>query len=74
MNAKQAKLLRYFEKASGDTVLANKLRLGWPTLTNKRKGQLTTWLKKVVVTMMKIKELRAKQTFDRNAEVLKGFV
>jgi len=73
MNEKQAKLLRYFERASGDLTTAKAARVGWHTLSHKRKGKLTRWLKKVVVTMLHVKSETKKAQLSKNLEVLKGF-
>jgi len=80
VNEKQAKLLRYFLKHTGDTKLYKLTRAAWPHMPAKARGKVSTWMKKVIVTMMAIKDARAKQEqqaklaqMSANMEVLKGF-
>ncbi len=80
MNQKTAKLFRYFVKHSGDAKLAAVLQGAWPFATHKQKGKVTTWMKKVVVSMMAVKDMRKKheemikhQQVARNMDILKGF-
>lgn len=81
MNEKQVKLLRYFIKYTNDYQVAAGIRRAWSSLDHKARGKLSTWLKKVVVTMMHVSDenkkyqqkIRAAQA-ARNLEVLKGFV
>jgi hypothetical protein len=73
MNEKQVKLLRYFVKQSGDIKMAALIKSRWPSFDHKKKGQLTGWLKRVVVTLMSIKEEQKRKTVARNMAVVKGF-
>lgn len=80
MNQKQVKLLRYFTKHTGDIQLAARVKDGWPHMTARAKGKVTTWMKKVIVTMMALKNERDKHEAKKkvlmeasNLEVLKGF-
>lgn len=58
MNEKQAKLIRYFVKATGQAELGAHIKRGWPYTTPKAKGKVTTWMKKMIVTMLELKKVR----------------
>lgn len=73
MNEKQAKLLRYFVKHSGDLVLAGQLKAKWSELNHRQKGNITTWLKKVIVTMMHVSQEKKRELLAHNKKVLDGF-
>jgi hypothetical protein len=81
MNEKQAKLVRYFVKHTHDFGVGKSIINSWPRMNAKAKGKVTTWMKKVIVTMMAIKDLDKKREVQAklartksNLEVLKGFV
>lgn len=74
MNEKQAKLLRYFVKNTGQLKMATAFKIGWKTLNHKKKGKLTTWLKEATVTAMAIKKAQAEQKKVANLNMLKGLV
>jgi len=80
MNEKQAKLIRYFVKHTGDVKLAKMTIAAWPRMHAKARGKVSTWMKKVIVTMMAIRDERKKQEekaklaqMTANMEILKGF-
>ena len=80
MNEKQVKLLRYFIKYTGDIQLAARAKQAWPHLDHKTKGRITKWMKKAIVTLMAIKDEKAKYEARKRAEqkannlnILKGF-
>ncbi len=80
MNEKQAKLLRYFIKYTHDYPLANGLRKSWKSLDHRAKRKITSWLKRVVVTLIHVADERKKYETrqkalknSRNLEILKGF-
>ncbi len=81
MTNSTAKLFRYFDKLSGDLALTKALRTHWEEIPAKKKGLITTWMKRVCATLTAIKV--NKQERDRvfaenrkaaNLDVLKGFV
>lgn len=80
MNEKQAKLLRYYLRYTGDLALVKQLESNWSQIPARKKGRITRWLKKVIVTMMHVKNEKTKYDTQkkaglalRNMEVLKGF-
>lgn len=80
MNEKQVKLLRYFRKHTGDHARANQIQSIFDLADHKTKGKITTWLKKVVVTMMAVKKAQDKRKelekhirADSNLKILEGF-
>ena len=73
MNEKQVKLLRYFAKHSGDIQLAGAAKVMWDTMSHKKKGQLTRWMKKVIVTMMAVADAKKKQQLEANKKALENF-
>jgi hypothetical protein len=81
VNEKQAKLMRYFVKCTGDMKLAAMTMAAWPNMHHRAKGKVTHWMRKVIATMLAIKDERKKyeerQKIARaaaNLDVLKGFV
>lgn len=80
MNEKQNKLLRYFVRHTGDVQLALSIFNSWPSLDHKAKAKISGWLKRVVVTMMHVKDQRLRYEEGRraaqnlrNMEILKEF-
>jgi hypothetical protein len=73
MNEKQAKLLRYFVKNTGQLKMATAFKIGWPTLNHKKKGKLTRWLKNATVTAMEMKKLHKQAQTQANLDTLKSF-
>lgn len=73
MNEKQAKLLRYFVKNTGQLKLATAFRIGFDTLNHKKKGKLTRWIKEATVTAMAMREQQKKAQAQANLDTLKGF-
>lgn len=69
MNEKSVKLLRYFAKHTGDIKFAGSIKVRWDTFDHKKKGRLTTWMKRVIVTMMHVakEQKRARQAANRKA-------
>lgn len=74
MNEKQVKLLRYFVKHTGDLVLAGAVKVRWPTLNHKKKGQLTAWMKRVIVTMLHVSKEQKKARQAANQKALDSFL
>lgn len=73
MNEKQVKLLRYFVKNTGDLALAGAIKARWSTFDHKKKGQLTNWLKHVIVTMMHVAKEKKQAQYNENKKVLDNF-
>lgn len=73
MNEKQVKLLRYFVKNTGQMQMAHAFILGFDTLSHKKKGKLTKWLKHATVTAMAIKKAQKEAQAKANLDTLKGF-
>ncbi len=81
MNAKNAKLVRYFVKQTRDIQMGAKIITQWPYLTHKAKGQISSWMKRVTVALMAVKDSQKRHEAQRramisarNLDVLKGFV
>lgn len=81
MNQKQMKLLRYFVKETNNVSLVATVEKAWPNLTHKQRGQISTWLKTRVVTLMAERDAQKHYKMRQeaiqaaqNLEVLKGFV
>lgn len=81
MSNSTAKLFRYFDKLSGDLALTKSLRQHWEEIPANKKGQITTWMKRVCATMTAIKtdqqarkRILAENRKSANLDVLKGFV
>jgi hypothetical protein len=73
MNEKQAKLLRYFVKNTGQLKMATAFKIGWPTLNHKKKGKLTRWLKHSTVIAMQMNKTTKEIQKAQNLDTLKGF-
>lgn len=73
VSEKQAKLLRYFTKHTGDIQLAARVKNAWPHMTTKARGKISTFMKKTIVTLMAISDERKKRATLANLNVLKGF-
>jgi hypothetical protein len=77
MNEKQVKLLRYFAKHTRDLQLAGAAKVKWDTLDHKKKGKLTKWLKRVIVTMMTVEKAQKARKIEAikasNKNVLDNF-
>lgn len=73
MNEKQAKLLRYFVKHTGQIKMAAAFKIGFDKLNHKKKGKLTKWLKTTIVTAMALQEHERKQHLAQNLKTLEGF-
>ncbi len=69
MRQSTAKLFRYYEKHTKNHALLKTLKSEWPYATHKQKGQITTWMKKVVVSVIHVKQAR----LERNLDTLQGF-
>lgn len=73
MNERQVKLLRYFAKSTGDLALAGAAKAHWDTLDHRKKGKLTAWMKKVIVTMMAVTAEKKKAKLEGNKKTLENF-
>lgn len=73
VNEKQAKLLRYFTKYTGQAKTAHQLRKIWPHMDHKSKGKVSKWLKRLVVINMHVQKHAKTQRAAQNASVLAGF-
>lgn len=73
VNEKQAKLLRYFVKNTGQLKMAHAFKIGWPTLNHKKKGKLTKWIETAIVTSMELTKLQKMQQLKTNLDTLKSF-
>ena len=54
--------------------MAHAFIIGFDTLSHKKKGKLTTWLKARIVTAMELKKLQKKAVLSHNLDTIKGFV
>jgi hypothetical protein len=70
VNEKQAKLLRYFSKHTGDIKLAAITQAAWDRMPAKAKGRVTTWMKKVIVTMMAVDKAKRVEIVRQNKATL----
>ncbi len=73
MNEKQAKLLRYFVKHTGQLKMAAAFKIGFQKLSHKKKGKLTRWIKQAIVTDIQLKQIHREAKAQANRETLKGF-
>lgn len=73
MNEKQSKLLRYFERWTGDKRQAAAIRKVFDLADHKTKGKITKFLKTVIVTRMAQEKLAKQAQRERNLQVLAGF-
>lgn len=72
MNKKQAKLLRYYEKYTGNLAQAEKIRRVFDQADHKTKGVITTWLKRMVVLAMAAEEASANKIAHQIMDMMKN--
>lgn len=73
MNTKQVKLLRYFCKATGDLKLAAGIKQTWPNMTHEKRGKVSSWMKRVIMTLRAVADEDRRKKLSSNLEILKGF-
>lgn len=71
MNKKQAKLLRYYEKYTGNLAQAHKIRKVFDQADHKTKGKITNWLKHMVVMAMAVEQANEKKVAHMIMDQLK---
>lgn len=73
MNERQAKLLRYFVKHTGQLKMATVFKMGFDKLNHKKKGKLSKWIKQSIVLSMAVRKEQKKQQLATNLDTLKSF-
>ena len=73
MNHKNAKLLRYYEKLTGDLKLPAQVRKYWSMLKADDKAKLTKYMRESCAKMLAIKNAHKAVRAQQNTEILKGF-